>query len=95
MVVAKKQQQVQQPCLQALQGCLRAQLHVSVMAGQVAFCNCGQLQPGARGKEFNLAGSAMKLKGGSSASPVLEVKPHSCPSTCSLSSVAAAWGRSF
>lgn len=79
--MAKKQQQVQQPCLQAFQGCLRAQLHVSAMAGQVAFCNCVQLQPGAGGREFNLAQSLMKLKGGSSASPVLEVKAQSCPST--------------
>lgn len=83
VVVAKKHQQVQQPCLQAFQGCLRAQLRVSTMAGQVAFCNCVQLQPGARGREFNSAQSVIKLEGGSSASPV---KPHSCPSTYSLSS---------
>lgn len=75
MLVAKKHQQVQQPCLQAFQ--------VSARAGQVAFCNCVQLQPGARGREFNLAQSVMKFKGGSNASPVLEVK---LPCPCSLSS---------
>lgn len=91
MLVAKKHQQVQQPCLQAFRGCLRAQLRVSARAGQVAFCNCVQLQLGARGREFNLAQSVMKLKGGSSASPVLEVKPHSCPAPSAFQ-VAAAWG---